>query len=83
MSEAPTTLGQIRTMLCETMNEVRYGHMPAQQGIAVAKVAAQIGNLIKVEIEAWDYLNNVDSGIKAEMGKLPVHKQPRHKAIAG
>lgn len=79
----PMSLGEMRAMLAETMREVRYGHMNPQQGIAVAKVAAQVAALIKVEMEAWKYLEEVGADINREMGKLPVHREPRHRALAG
>lgn len=82
-SNTPMTLGDMRAMLAETMREVRYGHMNPQQGIAVAKVAAQIAGLIKVEIEAWQYLEDAGAEVKREMGKLPIHREPRHRALAG
>lgn len=82
-SKAPITLGEMRNMLAETMREVRYGHMNPQQGIAVAKVAAQIASLIKVEMDAWKYLEEAGAEVKREMGKLPVHREPRHRALAG
>lgn len=82
-SKTPMTLGDMRSMLAETMREVRYGHMNPQQGIAVAKVAAQIASLIKVEMEAWQYLDEAGAEVKREMGKLPVHREPRHRALAG
>lgn len=73
MRQVPTTMGQLRKMLAETLHEVRYGHIPPAQGIAVAKIGAQIANLIAAEIDACRFL--AEAGQHTEnLGELPLNK---------
>lgn len=73
MRQVPNTMGQLRKMLAETFHEVRYGHMPAQQGIATAKIAAQIANLIQVEIDACKFLSEIGQNSQT-FGELPLNR---------
>lgn len=73
MKGVPNTMGELRRMLAETMHEVRYGHMNATQGVAVAKVAAQIANLIDVEIKACQMLTNMGQETQV-FGELPINR---------
>ena len=81
MQSAPKNLGEIRKMPAETMQEVRYGHMDPARAIATAKVAAQIANLIEVEIKAWQYIQEVEGEVK-DIGKLPVNTLSNRKVLA-
>lgn len=73
MKAVPNTMGQLRRMLAEACHEVRYGHMDPQRGVATAKIAAQIANLIKVEIEAAQFMAEV-GGQQKSLGELPINK---------
>jgi len=73
--KTPTTTGQLRKMLAETMAEVRYGHMDPSRAIAVAKVAAQITQTITAEMNAQKLL--WDLGVaNQDFGALPLNTLP-------
>lgn len=73
MQNVPNTMGQLRKMLAEACHEVRYGHMEPARGIATAKIAAQIGNLIQTEIDACRFM--AENGLVTNgLGELPINK---------
>lgn len=84
MKAAPQTMGELRKMLAETLQEVRYGHMDPQRGAAVAKLGGQIANLIHAEIDAWKYLAEVGAEVGDQrVGALPINGASERKVISG
>ena len=66
---------ELREFLCETAVEIRYKHLDVDRGQAIAKLAAQVNESVRIEIMA--------NRIAAEMGEshqkfgaLPIGMSP-------
>lgn len=73
MNEVPNTMGELRRELALTLHDVRYGHMESQRGLAVAKIAGQIANLMSAEIEACRFLSELGQSTQ-RFGATPINK---------
>lgn len=82
MQSVPNSMGELRKLLVQTMHDMRYGHVDVQTGLGMAKVGAQVANLINAEIDACKFLMEVGDKTQ-KFGGLPIDKieEPAQKTL--
>ena len=62
---------ELRKFLVDACVDVRYGHLKVDKAQAVAKLAAQVNESLKLEIMAFQMLTSIGQGDQ-KIGALPL-----------